>query len=66
MKILIPGGTGQVGRILCRAFASGDDEVVVLSRKANPRITFGDSLINTGLQPGVSIRLMSKNRLNGL
>jgi uncharacterized protein YbjT (DUF2867 family) len=47
MKILIPGGTGQVGRILCRAFASGDDEVVVLSRKANPRITFGDSLINT-------------------
>lgn len=37
MKIVIPGGTGQVGRILCRAFASVGDEVVVLSRKANPR-----------------------------
>ena len=37
MKIVIPGGTGQVGRILCRAFASAGDEVVVLSRKANPR-----------------------------
>src|SRR5882762_3256079 len=36
MKIVIPGGTGQVGRILCRAFASAGDEVVVLSRKANP------------------------------
>jgi uncharacterized protein YbjT (DUF2867 family) len=66
MKIVIPGGTGQVGRILCRAFASAGDEVVVLSRKANPRMTLGDSLINTGLQPGVSIRLISKNRLNGL
>ena len=36
MKIVIPGGTGQVGRILCRAFSSAGDEVVVLSRKANP------------------------------
>src|SRR6476646_3957736 len=36
MKIVIPGGTGQVGRILCRAFASAGDEVVVLSRKPNP------------------------------
>jgi uncharacterized protein len=36
MKIVIPGGTGQVGRILCRAFASVGDDVVVLTRKANP------------------------------
>jgi len=35
MKIIIPGGTGQVGRILCRAFSSDGDEVVVLSRKTN-------------------------------
>jgi len=33
MKIVIPGGTGQVGRMLCRAFSSAGDEVVVLSRK---------------------------------
>jgi uncharacterized protein (TIGR01777 family) len=37
MKIVIPGGTGQVGRMLCRAFASAGDEVVVLSRKADPK-----------------------------
>jgi NAD dependent epimerase/dehydratase family enzyme len=36
MKIVILGGTGQVGRILCRAFASAGDEVVALTRKANP------------------------------
>lgn len=35
MKIVIPGGTGQVGRMLCRAFSSAGDEVVVLSRKTN-------------------------------
>src|SRR5437763_14337573 len=29
MKMVIPGGTGQVGRILCRAFTSAGDEVVV-------------------------------------
>src|SRR4029450_2391904 len=37
MKILISGGTSQVGRILCRAFASAGEKVVVLTRKANPR-----------------------------
>ena len=36
MKIVIPGGTGQVGRILCRAFAPADDELVVLTRQAIP------------------------------
>lgn len=34
MKIVVPGGTGQVGGILGRAFAQAGHEVVVLSRKA--------------------------------
>ncbi len=33
MKIVIPGGSGQVGTILARAFHQRGDEVVVLSRK---------------------------------
>ena len=32
MKILIPGGSGQVGTVLARAFQQRGDEVVVLSR----------------------------------
>jgi uncharacterized protein (TIGR01777 family) len=32
MKILIPGGSGQVGTVLARAFHQRGDEVVVLSR----------------------------------
>src|SRR6267142_3980700 len=38
MRIVIPGGTGQVGTILARAFHERDDEVIVLSRspKAAP------------------------------
>jgi uncharacterized protein (TIGR01777 family) len=32
MKVVIPGGTGQVGSILARHFAGGGHEVVVLSR----------------------------------
>ena len=32
MKIVIPGGSGQVGAILCRALAADGHEVVVLSR----------------------------------
>ena len=32
MKIVIPGGTGQVGRVLARALRSRGDDVVVLSR----------------------------------
>jgi uncharacterized protein len=32
MKIVIPGGTGQVGAVLCRALIAGGHEVVVLSR----------------------------------
>ncbi len=33
MKIVIPGGSGQVGTVLARAFHQRGDEVVVLSRK---------------------------------
>ncbi len=33
MKIVIPGGTGQVGMILTRAFVADGHEVVILSRK---------------------------------
>lgn len=32
MKIVIPGGSGQVGAILARAFQAAGDDVVVLSR----------------------------------
>lgn len=34
MKIVIPGGSGQVGTILARSFHAGGHEVVILSRKA--------------------------------
>ncbi len=34
MKIVIPGGSGQVGTVLARAFHERGDEVVVLSRTA--------------------------------
>ena len=34
MKIVIPGGSGQVGTVLARAFVADGHEVVVLSRKA--------------------------------
>ncbi len=33
MKVVIPGGTGQVGTILARAFHAEGHEVVVLSRR---------------------------------
>jgi uncharacterized protein (TIGR01777 family) len=34
MKIVIPGGTGQVGSVLLRAFLAGGHDVVILSRGA--------------------------------
>jgi uncharacterized protein len=37
MKIVIPGGTGQIGAVLCRAFSGTNDEVVVISRNQAPR-----------------------------
>jgi NAD dependent epimerase/dehydratase family enzyme len=33
MKIVIPGGSGQVGRLLARSFHAGGHHVVVLSRR---------------------------------
>ena len=33
MKIVIPGGTGQIGGALRRALAARGDDVVVLSRR---------------------------------
>jgi uncharacterized protein len=36
MKIVIPGGTGQVGTILARAFVKDGHDVVVLSRNPAP------------------------------
>jgi uncharacterized protein (TIGR01777 family) len=36
MKIVIPGGAGQVGTMLARAFHNDGHEVVVLSRKPEP------------------------------
>lgn len=36
MRIVIPGGTGQVGTVLARAFHARGDDVVVLSRSPQP------------------------------
>jgi uncharacterized protein (TIGR01777 family) len=36
MKVILPGGSGQVGTVLARAFHQRGDEVVVLSRKPQP------------------------------
>lgn len=33
VKVVIPGGTGHLGRVLSRAFAERGDEVVVLTRR---------------------------------
>ena len=33
MKVVIPGGTGQVGTILARAFQERGHEVIALSRR---------------------------------
>lgn len=39
MKVVLPGGTGQVGTVLARAFHAAGDEVVVLSRRPAPNGT---------------------------
>ena len=36
MKIVLPGGSGQVGTVLARAFHGAGDDVVVLSRSPTP------------------------------
>lgn len=38
MKIVIPGGTGQVGQMLVRAFGARGHSVVVLGRSAGPGV----------------------------
>jgi uncharacterized protein (TIGR01777 family) len=38
VKIVMPGGTGHLGRLLCGALAGAGHEVVVLSRRADQRI----------------------------
>ncbi len=38
MKIIIPGGSGQVGTILARAFHANGHKVVILSRKAKKSV----------------------------
>lgn len=35
MKIVLPGGSGQVGRMLCRAWSAAGHEVVVLGRSSS-------------------------------
>ena len=37
MKVVIPGGSGQVGTILARSFHANGHEVVVLSRRPESR-----------------------------
>ncbi|SDY98171.1 hypothetical protein SAMN05421504_108112 [Amycolatopsis xylanica] len=44
MKIVIPGGTGQVGTILSRALTGDGHEVVVLSRRPGPHHWDGRTL----------------------
>lgn len=36
MKIVIPGGSGQIGNILARAFVADGHDVVVISRRPSP------------------------------
>jgi len=43
MKLVIPGGTGQVGVVLARAFAADGHEVVVLSRRPGKALALGRS-----------------------
>jgi uncharacterized protein YbjT (DUF2867 family) len=37
MRIIIPGGSGQVGTVLARAFRGDGHDVVVLSRQQQTR-----------------------------
>ncbi len=50
MKIVIAGGTGQVGTVLCRAFAGSGDDVVLLSR--NPKGVSHRAIRWDGRTPG--------------
>lgn len=39
MKIVIPGGSGQVGQLLARAFQDDGHDVVILTRRVAPTLT---------------------------
>jgi uncharacterized protein (TIGR01777 family) len=47
MKVVIPGGRGPVGRVLCRALTGAGHEAVVLSRDATPAAGAGDAGVRT-------------------
>jgi len=48
MKIVIPGGTGQVGAVLARAFRADGHEIVILSRSAKHSRGSGDRASSYG------------------
>lgn len=50
MKIVIPGGTGQVGTLLARAFTADGHNVTVLSR--NPGLYEWETVRWDGRTPG--------------
>jgi hypothetical protein len=50
MRIVIPGGSGQVGQILARAFTRDGHDVVILSRGRTPAI--GRAVTWDGTTPG--------------
>ena len=52
MKIVIPGGSGQVGQMLARAFRRDGHEVVVLSRRASPGSAGGRVVAWDAATPG--------------
>lgn len=54
MKIVLAGGTGQVGTVLARAFRESGAEVVLLSRREKPGVVTWD-----GKSPGAWIRELS-------
>ena len=53
MRIVIPGGSGQVGSVLARAFLRDGDDVVILSRSTRaPSASVGRNVAWDGITPG--------------
>ena len=50
MKVVIPGGSGQVGQVLARDFSSRGDEVVILTRRE--QVASGRAVSWDGKTPG--------------
>lgn len=66
MKIVIPGGTGQVGTLLARAFVADGHEVVVLSRnpvKAPWQVVYWDGATLTESELVLKSRRVFRTRL---